>query len=338
MPKITHRGAAKMERLAPALVSSDVSWDDLRLLLECAKVRSFRRASERLRVSSSTIVRRIERLERAMGARLFDRLPEGVALTSDGQAVLKGAERMESAALDVVRFQREAAAEKRSATISITEGLGSYWVMPQLVRFQRRYPSLMVSMCCAMDSADVLRLEADMAVQFERPTSADLIVTRLGRLHVYPFASREYLDIYGVPKSASDMVRHRLVNQVAPQLDERAWARELGVDSIDAIVGMETNASTALLYAVENGAGIGALPTYVYVLNRQIVPVDIGARHQMDIWLTYHPDTKHSQEKKLLIEWVRSIFDSREHPWFSDRFIHPRDLAEMCDATPYGVR
>ena len=128
------------------------------------------------------------------------------------------------------------------------------------------------------------------------------------------------------------MIRHRLVNQVAPQLDTGAWARYLGLETIEPIVGVSTNASTALLYAVENGAGIGALPTYVYVLNQRIVPVDIDVQHYMDIWLTYHPDVRKHRHKTLLIDWVREIFDPKQYPWFGDDFIHPRDLVK---ATPY---
>ena len=45
-----------------------------------------------------------------------------------------------------------------------------------------------------MEHADVTRLEADIAIQFEKPTDDDLIVTRLSRLHVYPFASQVRLN------------------------------------------------------------------------------------------------------------------------------------------------
>jgi DNA-binding transcriptional LysR family regulator len=332
MPKIAHRPAAKMERLNHLQELRRLSWDDLRVFLSCAERASFRKAAGQLSVSSSTVVRRIERLELALGTRLFDRLPEGVELTSQGRCILQSAQQMERAIFDVMRSTEEASTQRSSVTVSITEGLGSYWMMPQLVAFQQQHPMLLVNMCCAMESADVLRLQADMAIQFEKPTNPELIVVKLGRLHIYPFASRSYLDIYGTPSSPADMSRHRLVNQVAPQLDSGAWARELGWESIEPIVGLSTNASTALLYAIENGAGIGALPTYVAVLNERIVPVDIGARHQMDIWLTYHPDLRKHAHKAFLVDWVRKIFDPKNHPWFRDEFIHPRDLVGM--ATP----
>ena len=69
------------------------------------------------------------------------------------------------------------------------------------------------------------------------------MVVRLGRLHIYPFASKEYLTTYGTPADVADMVHHRLVNQVAPQLDEKAWGRVLGIERLDQIVSISTNAS-----------------------------------------------------------------------------------------------
>jgi len=323
----SHRRVAKIERLEAEVSQPD--WDDLRVFLRCAELKSFRRAASSLKIHPSTVIRRIASLEEEMGAELFTRLPEGVALTLEGHAMLDKARSVEQAIFDLVRAKRVVAAERVKVNVSITEGLGSYWMMPQLVRFQRQNPQVLVQMRCAMESADVLRLEADMSVQLERPENSELIITRLGRLHIYPFASREYLKTYGTPTNIAEMAQHRLVNQVAPQLDESAWGRVLGMDRLDKIVSVSTNASTAVLYAVENGAGIGGLPTYVYALNPRIEPVDMGIRHQMDIWLAYHPSARQDARKAYLIEWIKKIFNPARHPWFRDDFVHPRELARM---------
>ena len=275
------------------------------------------------------MVRRIDRLERTLGLRLFDRAPDGVVLTAEGRSVLSGAKKMETGSFDVLQSRLNAALDRTAVTISITEGLGSYWMMPQVVQFQRQHPGVIIAMRCAMESADVLRLEADMSIQFIKPDNPDLMVVRLGRMHIYPFASRGYLDRYGTPHGAADIKQHRLVNQVAPQLDPDAWARHLGIDSIDEIVGLSTNASTAILYAVENSAGIGALPTYVAVVNRRIIPVDIDVIHQMDIWLTFRRDLRENKRRAFLVDWIRSIFEPRAHPYFRDEFIHPTELRRM---------
>jgi hypothetical protein len=45
-------------------------------------------------------------------------------------------------------------------------------------------------------------------------------------------------------------------------------------------------------HIVELGVGIGGLATYAQALGADVIPVDIGIRHQMDIWMTYHPDVR----------------------------------------------
>ena len=332
MHKDLQWGAANMEHNGSVVPLNQLSWDDLRIFLTCVESRSFRSAADTLKVSSSTVVRRVQRLERALGIRLFNRLPEGVIPTDEARAIVSSARSMERAILDVCRksIQPEEAT-RGQVKISVTEGLGTYWVLPKLIEFQRGHPYLTIDLRCGMENADVLRMEADMAVQLEPPTSPELKLVKLGRLHIYPYVSKAYADLYGVPKSIDDIARHRLVDQVAPQLEEGAWASRLGLDSIEGIVGVRTNASSALLYAVEKGAGIGALPTYASVINAPVMPVDIGLQHHLDIWLTYHPDARKTPRMSLVIDWLRSIFDPNRNPWFRDEFIHPKDLAGMAN-------
>ena len=104
--------------------------------------------------------------------------------------------------------------------------------------------------------------------------------------------------------------------------------RPLNLPNIEGIVALRTNASTAHAYAIDLGIGIGALPTYIVALGTDLVPVDIGVRHQVDIWMTYHPDARSIRRVSIFIDWLRTLFDPKRYPWFGDEFIHPRELAE----------
>ena len=201
--------------------------------------------------------------------------------------------------------------------------------MPRLVEFQRAYPRMTVDLRVAMESVDVLRHEADLAIQFIRPTQPDLIVSKLGRLHIYPFASPDYEMIFGLPKNAAEMNQHRLVDQVGPQMDSGLAPALLGLETIENIVGIRTNGSSALLFAVEKGAGIGALPTYSMALGANVVPVDVQLTFHRDIWMTYHPSLKDVTRIATVVSWLKEIFSPKQYPWFQDEFIHPRDLLKM---------
>ena len=81
MQQLLHRGAAMMQHGEEAL---DASWDDLKLFLACAKYKSFRNAAEELGLTSTTLMRRIDRLEESIDCKLFLRDQSGLTLSDEG--------------------------------------------------------------------------------------------------------------------------------------------------------------------------------------------------------------------------------------------------------------
>src|SRR6266481_9257176 len=268
------------------------NWDLVRIFLEVARIGSFRAAAEQLNMSANFLSKRISLLERAYKTTLMTRHVDGIRLTPEGRQVLESAKLMEEASFDLDRaLSQTTPALTGEVRLAVTEGLGTFWLAPRLVEFQRVYSGLLVDLKCEMRSADVLRLEADVAVQLQEPGNPDLKRIKIGRLHIMPFVSPCYVEIYGMPKDLDDLQHnHRMVIQDAEQTrgkemyDKHAVREQLG------FVAMRNNVSTAHLWAVSKDAGIGWLPTYIPAVAGPLVPLDLDIRFQFDIWLTYHPD------------------------------------------------
>jgi DNA-binding transcriptional LysR family regulator len=324
--KLSEQPIAKTEQPIGAALLERISWDDLRVFVVVARTLSFRKAATALRTSTSTVMRRVERLETNFEARLFDRLPDGLGLTEKGQCVYQSAQEMERASHSLRAHLDQDLNVRGIVRCSATEGLGTSWILPKLPQFTRAHPATIIDLRCAMEVADVMRMEADVAIQLERPSRPDAKSLRLGRLHIYPFASRQYVDSYGLPRSLDDVRRHRLVHQKAAQVDDDAYARMLNLPTIEGIVALRTNTSTALGYAIELGLGIGPLPTYIVGLGSDLIPVDIGLRYQVDVWMTCHPDARGLRRVSIFMDWLKTLFDPKRYPWFGDEFIHPREL------------
>ena len=278
MQQLLHRGAAVTQHRNDELLNA--SWDDLRSFLACAKYKSFRNAAEELGVTSTTLMRRIDRLEERIGCKLFLRDQSGLTLSDDGAAMMGDVIEMERHAFNIFRRAAQSDDTAGIVRVAVTEGPGNFWILPRLIDFQKTYRKITVDLRCAMEQADVARLEADIAIQLERPTNPDLIVTKLGRLHIYAFVSEEYRDRHGVP-SLSEIRNHRLVIQHAPQVDDSAYARILGLTSLEGMIGIKTNSSIGVLYAVERGAGMGFLPTSSVAMGAALVAVDLGVRFEV---------------------------------------------------------
>src|SRR6202163_3811249 len=304
------------------------NWDLVRIFLEGARIGSFRAAAAQLGMSANFLSKRISLLERAYKTTLMTRHVDGIRLTPEGRQVLEAAKLMEEASFGLDRaLSQTTPALSGEVRLAVTEGLGTFWLSPRLVEFQRAYPGLLVDLKCEMRSADVLRLEADVAVQLENPDQPDLKRIKIGRLHIMPFVSPSYVDIYGMPKNADDIRQnHRIVLQDADQTrgkeiyDKYAGREQLG------FVAMRNNVSTAHLWSIAKGAGVSLLPTYVPALGDPLIPLDLGVKFELDIWLAYHPDAKKIPRVRQLIEWTIQSFDGRKYPWFRDEFVHPNDL------------
>jgi DNA-binding transcriptional LysR family regulator len=331
MQQLLHRGAAVTQHRPDEIL--DASWDDLKSFLACARFKSFRNAAEALAVTSTTLMRRVDRLEERIGCKLFLRDQSGLTLSDEGAAMVGDLAEMERHAFNVFRRAAQSSNEAAgSVRVAVTEGPGNFWILPRLIDFQKTYRKITVDLRCAMEQADVARLEADIAIQLEPPTNPDLIVTKLGRLHIHAFVSEDYRARYGVP-SLADIRSHRLVVQHAPQVDDSAYARVLGLTSLEGIVGIKTNSSIGVLYAVERGAGMGFLPTASVALGAALVAVDLGVHHHADLWLTYHKEFRNSDRHKIVIDWLRRIFDPKTYPCFRDEFIHPTELVPLMAAS-----
>src|SRR5215831_12176127 len=164
MHLLAERGVPSEER-QKTLLGGLSDWDAARIFLEVVRCGSFRSAAERLSLSINAVRRRIDDFERQIGSTLFTRDVHGTHLTDEGALVVSAVERMEAATFDVLRASDSLA--NGEVRVAVTEGLGTFWLAPRLVEFQQAHPNILVDLHCEMKSADVLRLEADVAVQLE---------------------------------------------------------------------------------------------------------------------------------------------------------------------------
>lgn len=312
-------------------------WDNARVFLEVVRAGSFRSAADKLGQSINGVRRHIDAFEQEIGTVLFTRDVHGTRLTDEGLQVVEAVERMESASFDLLRARNLVApAISGEVRVAVTEGLGTFWLAPRLVDFQRAYPNIIVDLHCAMRSADVLRHEADVAIQLIKPTALDTKVAKLGRLHIMWYASQKYIDTYGKPKTYEELIKHRLVVQFADQTgaDEIFHEWFPGLQQRDLIV-MRNNVSSANYWAIAKGAGVGALPTYASAIGSDVIPLNIPDMHRsFDIFLTYHPDIGRIPRVRKLIDWLIKAFDSRRFPWFRDDFVRPDELMREYDGEP----
>jgi DNA-binding transcriptional LysR family regulator len=73
----------------------ELDWNDLRYVLVLSRTRRLARAAHQLRVNETTIARRVARIEKVLGSRLFERVNGALLVTDIGQVVVRRAEQIE---------------------------------------------------------------------------------------------------------------------------------------------------------------------------------------------------------------------------------------------------
>jgi DNA-binding transcriptional LysR family regulator len=241
-----------------------MNWDDLRIFLAVFRARTLAQAARALRVDATTVGRRLSALEEAFGARLFDRMAEGYALTRAGHDLLPHAERIEAEAHAIGRTV-QGADQRLSGVVrlSVTEMLGTRFIAPYLSEFCERYPELTLDMSCTNRPIHLGRREADVALRLAKPQEEDLVIKRLARIDLGLYASREYLVRAGSPKKPNQsLAGHRAILFA----DARAFAIEnewLAARLHGARVVMRADSVSSIFSAAVSGVGIALLPRVV---------------------------------------------------------------------------
>lgn len=307
---------------------ADLKWDDLRVFYVVVESGSFRSAADSLDMSVNAVRNRVVNLERRFRELLLIRSEKGCFPTEMGKNIYDRAKRMADFAksLDSSHSGKDEAPLSGRVSIRITEGLGSFWVMPNLLSFRKRYPKLIIDLQCEMRPADLATYEADLSVQLTMPEDDDAIVTKLGYMHFLGFVSQEYIEEFGEPEWPLKPP-HSFVFQVGPQVANDELGKIFDPKALESMTAATTNSSTAHYFAVANGAGIGILPSYSQAVTRKVVPLNIGPSSlKRPIYLVYNRNVKRTGKIDVVIAWLREIFDREKYPWFAEEFIHPDQL------------
>lgn len=283
-------------------------WDDVRVFLAVHRLGSYKRAAKALAVDATTVARRVAALEGALGARLFTRTPERVQVTPAGKKLVPRAERMETEALDMER--ELLAADSRlegSIRVTATDGLVQYVLVPNLAEFRREHPLLTIELRIDTRVLDISRREADVAVRLFRPKEPALVAKRLGDMRMSLFASQDYIDRRGVPRSAAALSTHDWIGFDASldHLPQVKWLHRL-LPAPPYV--MRANTTAAQVVACAEGNGIAMLPSFVGPQEprlRRIMPRLAGPSRE--IWAVTHTDMRSNSRTQAFLGWLTSV-------------------------------
>lgn len=270
------------------LTRSRANPDDLLVLLAVARAGRYTAAATELGLNHTTIARRISALETALGGRVLARGAAGWVLTPLGEHAIAAAEGVERA---LGALSPESARLSGVVRLSATDGFSGFIAAPAIVAVRRSHPEVSLEIVSAQRRAAQQRVGVDLEVVVGKPHVNRAQAVHLADYALGLYASRDYLEEHGMPRTTADLDGRPLVYFIESMLQVDALddaARRSTRRMVDAV--SSTNVFVHV-DATRHGAGYGLLPVFLADRHDDLVrvfPAEID--EVLPYWLVCRPE------------------------------------------------
>jgi DNA-binding transcriptional LysR family regulator len=170
------------------------------------------------------------------------------------------------------------------------------------------YPEITVELMLDDRELDLGMREADIAIRMRRPVQPDLIQRKLFTVHYHLYASPEYIQRHGMPRTVSDLDDHVILafGQAPTYLANVNWLEHAGrPPGSPRASALRINNVFGLRRAVEAGVGIASLPDYVVGRDSKLIQVLQEAEvPEFDTYLVYPEELKTSKRVAVFRDFM----------------------------------
>lgn len=245
----------------------DINYELYKVFYHVAKSLSFSEAAEALFISQSAVSQSIKTLERRLNQTLFLRSTKRVALTKEGELLLK---HIEPAINLISRGENQLCADPKSGIqlrIGASDTICRYYLVPFLNNFHKKYPNIHIKVNngTSLQCAKLLeRNEVDVIIT-NSPNSGlnnmmDIIPVK--EFHDIFIARKDIFPLYDRPISLQELQIHPIL-----MLEKRAttsmFLHNLFLEkSLDLVPAIELSSNDLLIDLAKIGLGIAFIPDF----------------------------------------------------------------------------
>lgn len=282
-----------------------MDWSDLPFFLAVARTGQITRAATATGTDATTVGRRIRRLERSIGERLFEQTAEGQLLTPTGAALLDKAEGMARIAGEIGEATRGRQPLRGTVRVSVAEGFGTWFVSRHLGEFAEAHPGVEVDLVASSGFLNPGRRETDLAVLLARPRRGPLNVRKLADYRLRLYAATSLVAERPIA-TLGDLGGQRMIGYIPDILyaPELRYLDELPIERSPQLRSSSINAQAKMIAA---GAGVGILPCFIGDAEPDLTAILPDLSIRRSFWLTMHRETKGFAQIRAFADWLSTL-------------------------------
>lgn len=291
----------------------------LRYFYTIAQEGVMNKAAEKLNISQPALSRIINQFEERIGTKLFERLPNGMRLTAQGERLYAHARKIleEQDAFEKNFYDKEDEIEG-DLTIVTTPFLGSEWIIFKIEKLLKRYPKLRLKIIVREDrdiyeARNIYLEEGDVAI-FSAPVypQPNLIQKEILACYIQLVASPSYLKKHGILQTLEDLDGHQFITYGGTKYNpygNKNWILTIGKNSSDEVREsyIEINSLQGMINAALKGYGIAEVPNFPGVLKEGLVVVNLNTKTpKIMVNFIFHEKRRNSKKINLLLKYLLS--------------------------------
>jgi DNA-binding transcriptional LysR family regulator len=280
-----------------------MNWDDLRIVAAVRDAGTYAGAGARLRIDETTVGRRLARIERALGARLFEAADGVRKPTAQCEAVLAHVQAMAHHVAEIGRVAESFSGLTGRFRIACTNAVAEEMLSPRASRLLIANPGLSVQFLTSSENVTFSRWQADLAIRLRKPDKGDFTITKLGEFRLYLFEPAGESDAEPVICSYPD--------ELGP-IPESQFLKARGLQSRSRFIADNVRVVRTL---ISSHQAIGILPDYLcadLLADRRLRATLLPRRR--DVWLLVQTHLKRDPAARVVIDWLRDCFQDFTKP------------------------
>lgn len=232
----------------------------LRSFEASARLRSFTRAGDELNVTQAAVSHQVKLLEQRLGVVLFKRLPRGLMITAEGEALLS----VLGDAFDRMAEMLGRLEDGQIREVMMVGAVGTFavgWLLPRLAEFQVLNPLIDLRLSTHNNRVDMAAEGLDFAIRFGDGAWYGLNAEPLFEAPLSPLCTPKIAATLSAP---DDLMQCTLLRSYR-ESEWPSWFAAAGTPHPPPLVRSITfDSSLAMMEAATQGAGVALAPPRMF--------------------------------------------------------------------------